>query len=303
MWTLTMHCSWVALAGLTVGLADVGHAQQEERGHASNPAAVQGTAGARDLPTGYLGITFICRLKSEWGPEGLAITHFGYPAVASVEPESPAARAGIQPGDTILAYDDRDVRNHPILLNKLLQPDTRLGIRLRRNGQVRAVTVRVARRPQEFVDMSDSAPTAAMAPEAPIAAGGPSVVVSVAPPAAAAPPQPPASLWWTRPLIGPNFADDDDLGAFDGAQVVRTTPDLREALGVSNGLLVVSVEPGTPAAESSLRAGDVIVKAGGTAVTTPRQLVRAFEHSMATRNEITLLVERQHKTRRVVLQW
>jgi S1-C subfamily serine protease len=110
--------------------------------------------------------------------------------------------------------------------------------------------------------------------------------------------------WWTRPLIGQSFIpEDDDLAAIDGAEMVRTTPDLRQALGVSNGLLVVSVEAGTPAAESSLRAGDVIISAAGVTVSTPRQLVRAIERTMTAHQDITLQVERQHKTRRLVLHW
>ena len=55
------------------------------------------------LPAGYLGIVFTCRLKSGWSPAGLAVIHYEYPAVASVQAESPAAHAGIEQGDTIVA--------------------------------------------------------------------------------------------------------------------------------------------------------------------------------------------------------
>jgi S1-C subfamily serine protease len=285
----------IAMAGLTVGIVPAGWAQEEPS--QAGALAVAGLAGG-PLPAGYLGITFTCKLKSEWGPAGLAITHYGYPAVASVEPESPADRAGIHPGDTILAYNDRDVRNHPILLNQLLQPHTHLAIRLRRNGEVRELTVRIARRPVDFVDMSDApAPASGEVRPAP-----PTAVMPPADPVAG--PQVRAVPWWTRPLIGQSFIpDDDDLAAIDGAEMVRTTPDLRQALGVSNGLLVVSVETGTPAAESSLRAGDVIISAAGVTVSTPRQLVRAIERTMTAHQDITLQVERQHKTRRLVLHW
>ena len=54
-----------------------------------------------------------------------------------------------------------------------------------------------------------------------------------------------------RTLVGadrtePSVPGDDRVGSFGGAQVVEATPDLRQALGVRSGLLVVVVDPDTP---------------------------------------------------------
>lgn len=308
----TPTIAWLLIVALAAGATPVAARAQQDEG-VSVDSALSASALGHNLPSGYLGITFTCKLKSQWGSSGLAITHYGYPAVASVEPDSPAERAGIQAGDTILAYDAQDVRNRIIVLNKLLRPNSRLAVRLRRNGQVRDVAVVIARRPTTFVGLADVA-VAPMAPvpDAPMPPTAPMPPVSRSPAARAPDTRAPetvveprvATEWWSRRLLGPDFvADDNDLAALAGAEVVRTTPDLREALGISGGLLVVAVGAGTPAAESTLRAGDVIISAGGSAMTTPMQLARAIDRGMARGHSVALQVERQHRTRRVELKW
>ena len=314
MRTRRHHGSWFALFALGAALTlPVPSSAQEERTPLPPDQAPEAGTTANGQPSGYLGITFSCKLRSWWGPEGRTITHYGYPVVAAVAAGSPAERAGISVGDTIVAYDARDVRYHPIVLNKLLQANALLRIRLKHNGQERDVSVRVARRPPEFVDVAPAAPLretppSPLSPPSATPAPGPApVAVVTAPgPDAAAPEARRPPPWWTKPLIGPDVVgaatgEDDDRWTIAGAQVVRTTPDLRAALGVTKGILVVAVEAGSPASESSLRAGDVIVSAGGANVTTTRQLLRAIEHALENNKEISLEVERQHKTRRVTL--
>ena len=292
--------AWIAAASLASWGPTAVRAQDERA--APPDSTAEAMTGRHELPSGYLGITFTCRLKTRWNADGLAVTHYEYPAVASVEPESPAAKAGIQAGDTIVAYDGRDVRNHVIVLNKLLMPNSHLTITMRRNGQVRAVTVGIARRPRDFVDVS------VVSPPPPMTLAPPGAI-SITPPVPGAEPafsvttrsRPRPVPWWA--LIGPSVPGDARVGSFGGAQIVEATPDLQQALGVRSGLLVVVVDPDTPAAESSLRAGDVIVSAGGDAVTTPQQLVHIVERTMRQRNSITLEIERQHHVRHVNLRW
>ena len=105
--------SGVLIACLVAGAAAAGAAPAvcaQDNQTAGPGTALPTTIGRHQLPAGYLGITFTCRLKSGWSPDGLAVIHYEYPAVASVQEESPAARAGIEPGDTIVAYNGRDVR-------------------------------------------------------------------------------------------------------------------------------------------------------------------------------------------------
>ena len=110
-----------------------------------------GALGAQE-PQGYLGIAFTCPLKRIEDASGVRVIHLAYPAVESVEPGSPASIAGISSGDTIIAYDSVDVVNHELSLTRMLRPGRRVLIRVRRNGAVKEVAVRVAARPAAYVE-------------------------------------------------------------------------------------------------------------------------------------------------------
>jgi serine protease Do len=86
-----------------------------------------------------------------------------------------------------------------------------------------------------------------------------------------------------------------------GAHVQRF-PALKQYFGVDSGLLVLSVVPGTPAADAGLRDGDVIVGAGGKAITSPMDLSRAL-NAARSRASLTLEIVRQRKRRNIDLTW
>ena len=49
-------------------------------------------------------------------------------------------------------------------------------------------------------------------------------------------------------------------------QIVRLQEDMRQELGQKSGLLIVAVEPSSPADEAGLTIGDTIVKLGSTTI-------------------------------------
>jgi serine protease Do len=238
-----------------------------------------GTLGAQQTlirarePEGYLGIAFTCPLKRIEDANGVRVIHLAYPAIESVEPGSPAAAAGISAGDTILAYDSVDVINHELSLTNLLRPGRRLLIRIRRNGAVKDVAVRVAARPASYVE---------------------SIGVLPGPPPLALMPR------FMGPIV--TLPSLDGVSAA-GASVVRANEDLRAALGAPKGdagVLVLDVAQGTPAEASGLHAGDIVLSADGRSISDPEVLaVTLAEPSTHT---VTLRVYGNHRLRTVTLR-
>jgi serine protease Do len=93
-------------------------------------------ARPRAGPRGYLGLLLSEWSEVRWTGDGRVVRYCAYPLVVSVEPASPAERAGLGAGDTLVAYGARDlVRDGPILLDRLLVPGDTLRVRLRRDGR------------------------------------------------------------------------------------------------------------------------------------------------------------------------
>jgi S1-C subfamily serine protease len=216
-------------------------------------------------PTGYLGIVFTAPIARTVRRSGISVRHFAYPVVESVEPGSPAARAGISAGDTILAYDSVDVLHHDILLSQLLRPGTMVTVRVKRNGAMRDVDVRVAPRPASFVD----APVTVRTHE-------------------------PSDMAILMPFQSATVG-------VAGASIIATNADLLAALGAERGVLVIDVGEGTPAGTAGLKAGDVIIDADGTPVTRPLGLMQALEES--SDHQVDLVVVRARHTKKLSLSW
>lgn len=250
-------------------------------------------------PQGWIGIVMSTSGFSEPGRTGPVLRASGeYPVIVSVEPGSPAERAGVLAGDRLVALRGVDVRERPVALAPLLQPGNVVPMRVERGGVMRDVTVHVTARPESFQPSVtlrvESVPEARVAVAArpspgvrpPVAPAAPrplpaepvAVVVSLAPGAASpaeivtAPPVAPApptvSAWAYAPSVSASTV------AVAGMEVARMNADLRETFGVNGGVLVLTVGRGSPAETAGLRAGDVIVRADGMRVTSPLMLRR-----------------------------
>jgi len=96
-------------------------------------------------PNGYLGVNLTTEVEVRD-----RIASVQRSVITSVEPGSPAQRAGLASGDRLLSIGGRDARERMPELAGLLEPGRRITVRVERDGVVREVPVIVAPRPQRF---------------------------------------------------------------------------------------------------------------------------------------------------------
>jgi serine protease Do len=86
--------------------------------------------------------------------------------------------------------------------------------------------------------------------------------------------------------------------------MTRLIEDMADYFGVESGVLVLRVEPGTPAARTGLRGGDVIVRADGEDVESVQELRDAIAAATANdRHSVALDVVRKKKSLKLTLSW
>lgn len=280
------------------------------------------TASRGVHPRGWLGIEVVGPALEPRVEDGEQIIHYlGYPAIISVEPNSPAEQAGIVPGDTLIAYEGNDVSDADIAITRLLKPNKRVTVRVRRDGRTRDVPVTIADVPSRIVlrrelNVQVAPPGVAMtwspgvrfprpanAPAAPSARS----VMRAPSPMPALPVTVPSRAFVPPPSTMPAAVYAIGMGGVSGvagAQLVSITEGLGRTLGVRRGVLVTNAPAGSPAYQSGLRDGDVIIRAAGQAmrsVTDLREQVATAANNGA--HSLALELVRAKRTRKVNLRW
>lgn len=302
----------------------------------------QGSAWMDAMPRGWIGINVDAPQVHEVRGQEQFIRYFDYPQILSVEPNSPAERAGLAAGDVLVAYNGNDVRKHTIDVTRLLRPNERVRVTVDRDGDRRVFTVRVARAPEQFqmrrMALAPMAPAAAPAPwppempkmflEVPAAPKAPSIRSMPSMP----------SMPNAPSLAGtPSAQDDDEMSrtfrgygsgvvtsfgngsghsvvitggpgfAFEdapvaGAQLVQARDRDLARYFGVSHGLIVTNLLPGPARASGLRGGDVIVRAGGRSVTSTAQF-RQIVAAHAPERAVELVVVRDRREQRLTLHW
>lgn len=245
-------------------------------------------------PAGWFGVT----ISDQAIVDGRGNAFFdSYPVVTTVEPGSPASKAGVVPGDVLLSFNSHDMRGGSLQLSKWLRPGAPFMLELRRNDAVRRVRGILEKRPLNWekrmvveLTMPERIEMRTMSPaREPTSSAGMTRVRMPAPP--------PSSI------LLPALGYGGGLYAFAGAEFTALNDDLSELLGVKpEGVFVTNVAEESPARTAGLRGGDIILKADSIKVETPIDLVRAIRAARPD-HTVTLQIIRKHKPQTLTLRW
>jgi serine protease Do len=190
--------------------------------------------------------------------------------VSSVAQEGPAAKAGIQDGDVIVKFDGKDVasvRGLPRLVSQT-QIGKEVEVEVLRKGQRRTFRVAIGRLAEDV--KAAAKPGVRTPPKSRSKGKGKDKGTEANPPAQGG-----------RSLIGLLLAPLSDE--------LRTKHGLNRN---AKGVIVLEVDPASPAAERNVRAGDVIVEVSHDAVASIEDIVKGVESvRTAGRNAVLLRLE------------
>ena len=163
--------------------------------------------------------------------------------VASVVPNGPSAKAGIEPGDVIVQFNGKPVKDRDALVSMVIAtpPNTTVPVRVIRDREERTLNVRVGE-----LDLD--------AEQAALGGGG---------------------------RGGRDTTPQQEASSGFGMSLSNITPDVARRLRLdadARGAVVVDVDQGSPAAKAGIMEGDVITRVGrapvGSVADASRELAR-----------------------------
>jgi C-terminal processing protease CtpA/Prc len=267
-------------------------------------------------PEGWLGVATTGFQLLDRQVNGPQIVRFlEPPIVASVDPGGPADRVGLRAGDELMEIGGKRLLQANVIFAELLRPGEKILVKLRRGNEIITVEPKVEPRPQvteapcTWVDAGTAyviAPSPAQGRGEVVPAAGSSGFAytyttarrdSAAGGAAAGTIQ-------RQPVVAASpmarmFVNTGNSLA--GLELMALNPESGRAFGVTYGLFVNQVLPGTPGRQAGLQGGDVLVTADSVALRTVLSLQRAIMRS--PNRAVTLSIMRRGKAETVQLKW
>ena len=205
---------------------------------------------AQGMVPGWIGIV-VALAPTEIRVEGneLFMRYLLYPEITSVDPSSPAQRAGLAPGDTLVAYNGHDVRREEISMTRLIVPKATVKVRVRRDGKVKELPVVVAEVPERVKKRREDELLASRStwfsetPMPPMVRVPRPAVPSTSPQAVSIAPAPRA--FPSTPVVAP-LPPVFTISGVAGAQLAGVSAAMQRSLGLPAGVLVTQVPVGSP---------------------------------------------------------
>jgi len=200
--------------------------------------------------------------------------------ITRVEPDSPAEKAGLKPGDVVLEYNGQRVEGTQQFVRMVREtpPGRRVTLLISRDGATQTVAATLGRRraadwslgPEFRADMER---LREQLRDLRIEVDAPRAFI----------------LSWRSALLG--------------VEAESLTDQLAEFFGVKEGVLVRSVLKGTPAEKAGLKAGDVITKVEGETVRSPSQISSRLRRLRDKGSaQLTIVRNRQEMTVTIALE-
>ena len=192
--------------------------------------------------------------------------------VKTVEPDAPASRSELRPADVIVAVDGEEVKTARDLQQLVLR---------KKVGQ--ELALKVWRRNTKKGDYRQISVQTEELPASPLSAQ------RLPDPAASRDPQ--------ESDNGENEAGDSEWGL----ELAPLASDEAEAAGVTGGVRIVEVDPGSPAAVAGIEPGDIVTAVGPEVVSDPDSFAAALARLQSDQAAV-LMIERNGKKTYAILK-
>ena len=268
----------------TVGFAAILAAAMPMAAHAQKPQA-----------KGWVGVLITTGIGESNGSGRLIFND--YPVIESIDPGSPAEKAGLMAGDILISINSQDFKKNPIPLSSLLVPGRKVVFRYQRDNVAKKVEMTVAQRPpgtseQLVISLIEPLPS-------PDRRGATERGILRK---TSVPDLPMPNQVSVAPIP---FGTGTPSIAVAGAELTQLNEGLRDFAKIKgDGIFIVNVTEPSPAADAGLRSGDVIVRIENQLAQNPGQLIRFIEAAqMARTRQVLLQILRKQKEQNITLRW